>query len=151
MEVGSQAAANSHRKYSLPAFKPSNPGISKRHAPLPAKPAGGPAFLKCTDMGKKSFSELINSPGMPVLVDFYADWCGPCKTMAPILQQVARDHAGKVKIIKIDVDRNQAVAQQYRVQSIPTLILFHRGQVLWRQAGVVPQTQLSQVLRQYAV
>ncbi len=87
---------------------------------------------------------------MPVLVDFYADWCGPCKTMAPILQQVARDNAGKVKVIKIDVDRNQPVAQQYRVQSIPTLILFHQGQVRWRQSGVVPAGQLNQVLRQYA-
>jgi thioredoxin 1 len=100
-------------------------------------------------MPKKSFSELINSPGMPVLVDFYADWCGPCKTMAPILQQVAAEHAGKVKIIKIDVDRNQAVAQQYRVQSIPTLILFHQGKVLWRQSGVVPSGQLKLVLQQY--
>jgi thioredoxin 1 len=102
-------------------------------------------------MPKKSFSELINSPGMPVLVDFYADWCGPCKTMAPILQQVAAEHAGKVKIIKIDVDRNQAVAQQYRVQSIPTLILFHQGKVLWRQSGVVPSGQLKLVLQQYGV
>jgi thioredoxin 1 len=101
-------------------------------------------------MAKKSFAELINSPGMPVLVDFYADWCGPCKTMAPILQQVARDNAGKVKVIKIDVDRNQPVAQQYRVQSIPTLILFHQGQVRWRQSGVVPAGQLNQVLQQYA-
>jgi thioredoxin 1 len=101
-------------------------------------------------MPKKSFSELINSPGMPVLVDFYADWCGPCKTMAPILQQVAAEHAGKVKVIKIDVDHNQPVAQQYRVQSIPTLILFHQGKVLWRQSGVVPSAQLNQVLRQYA-
>ena len=102
-------------------------------------------------MPKKSFSELINSPGMPVLVDFYADWCGPCKTMAPILQQVAAEHAGKVKIIKIDVDRNQAVAQQYRVQSSPTLILFHQGKVLWRQSGVVPSGQLKLVLQQYGV
>jgi thioredoxin 1 len=102
-------------------------------------------------MSKKSFSELIQSPGMPVLVDFYADWCGPCKTMAPILQQVAREHAGKVKIIKIDVDRNQPLAQQYRIQSIPTLILFHQGKVLWRQSGVVPQGQLNQVLRQHTV
>ncbi|RZK27941.1 MAG: thioredoxin [Hymenobacter sp.] len=76
-------------------------------------------------MPRKSFSDLINSPGMPVLVDFYADWCGPCKTMAPILQQVATQHEGKLRIIKIDVDKNPAVAQQFRVQSIPTLILFH--------------------------
>ncbi|WP_026463206.1 thioredoxin [Adhaeribacter aquaticus] len=101
-------------------------------------------------MAKKSFSELINSPGMPVLVDFYADWCGPCKTMAPILQQVAADNAGKVKVIKIDVDKNQPVAQQYRIQGIPTLILFHHGKIVWRQSGVVPPQQLNQVLKQFA-
>lgn len=98
-------------------------------------------------MPKKSFSELINSPGMPVLVDFYADWCGPCKTMAPILEQVAQQHQGKLKVIKVDVDRNQAAAQQFRVQSIPTLILFHKGQPVWRQAGVVPAAQLNQVVQ----
>jgi thioredoxin 1 len=100
-------------------------------------------------MPKKSFSELINSPGMPVLVDFYADWCGPCKTMAPILEQVAAQHQGKLKIIKIDVDRNQAVAQQFRVQGIPTLILFHKGQPVWRQSGVVPGPQLTQAVQPF--
>ena len=100
-------------------------------------------------MPRKSFSELINSPGMPVLVDFYADWCGPCKTMAPILQQFAAQHEGKLRIIKLDVDKNQAVAQQFRVQSIPTLILFHKGQPVWRQAGVVPATQLTQAVGAY--
>ena len=100
-------------------------------------------------MPKKSFAELINSPGVPVLVDFYADWCGPCKTMAPILEQVAAQHQGKVKVIKIDVDRNQAAAQQFRVQSIPTLILFHKGQPVWRQAGVVSAPQLNQTLQSY--
>ena len=100
-------------------------------------------------MPRKSFSELINSPGMPVLVDFYADWCGPCKTMAPILQQVAAQHEGKLRIIKIDVDKNPAVAQQFRVQGIPTLILFHQGQLVWRQSGVVPATQLAQVVGAY--
>jgi thioredoxin 1 len=98
---------------------------------------------------RKSFSELINSPGMPVLVDFFATWCGPCKTMAPILEQVAAQHGGKLRIIKIDVDKNQAVAQQYRVQSIPTLILFHKGQPVWRQAGVVPAPQIAQALRPF--
>jgi thioredoxin 1 len=86
---------------------------------------------------------------MPVLVDFYADWCGPCKAMSPIIQQVASENAGKVKVIKIDVDKNQAVAQQFRVQGIPTLILFQEGKVLWRQSGVVPAHQLNQVLQQY--
>jgi len=100
-------------------------------------------------MPRKSFSELINSPGMPVLVDFYADWCGPCKTMAPILQQVAAQHEGKLRIIKIDVDKNPAVAQQFKVQSIPTLILFSHGQPVWRQAGVVPAAQIGQVVGQH--
>ncbi|MDF7810438.1 thioredoxin [Hymenobacter sp. YC55] len=100
-------------------------------------------------MPKKSFSELINSPGMPVLVDFYADWCGPCKTMAPILEQVAAQHQGKLKIIKIDVDRNPAAAQQFRVQGIPTLILFHKGQPVWRQSGVVAAPQLNQVVQPF--
>ncbi|MDJ0366934.1 thioredoxin [Hymenobacter sp. H14-R3] len=100
-------------------------------------------------MPRKSFSELINSPGMPVLVDFYADWCGPCKTMAPILQQVATQHEGKLRIIKIDVDKNPAVAQQFKVQSIPTLILFSQGKPVWRQAGVVPAAQIGQAVSQH--
>ena len=99
-------------------------------------------------MPKKSFQELIQAPGMPVLVDFYADWCGPCKTMAPILEQVAKNQAGKVKVIKINVDHSQAVAQQYRVQGIPTLILFYQGRILWRQSGVVPAHQLHQIIAQ---
>ena len=100
-------------------------------------------------MPRKSFSELIASPGMLVLVDFFATWCAPCKTMAPILEQVAAQHQGKLRIIKIDVDKNPAVAQQYRVQSIPTLVLFRQGQAVWRQAGVVPAAQLSQALRPF--
>jgi thioredoxin 1 len=97
-------------------------------------------------MPRKSFSDLINSPGMPVLVDFYADWCGPCKTMAPILQQVAAQREGKLRVIKIDIDKNPAVAQQYQVRSIPTLILFRQGQPVWRQSGVVPATLLGQAV-----
>ncbi|GAA4370196.1 hypothetical protein GCM10023185_44520 [Hymenobacter saemangeumensis] len=100
-------------------------------------------------MPRKSFAELINSPGMPVLVDFYATWCGPCKTMAPILEQVAAQHQGKLRIIKIDVDRNPAVAQQFKVQSIPTLLLFSQGQPVWRQAGVVPAPQLTRALQPF--
>ena len=121
-------------------------------APLRRQPVIPPRFplLPPTlTVPRKSFPELINSPGMPVLVDFYATWCGPCKTMAPILEQVAAQHGGKLRIIKIDVDRNAAVAQQYRVQSIPTLILFHQGQPVWRQAGVVPATQIAKALQPF--
>ena len=100
-------------------------------------------------MAKKSFAELIKSPGMPVLVDFYADWCGPCKTMNPVVEQLAKDFSGKLKVIKINVDKNQAAAQQYRVQGVPTFMLFKNGQVVWKQAGALPGHQLNQIIQQH--
>lgn len=87
---------------------------------------------------KKSFQDLITNNSLPVLVDFYADWCGPCKTMSPVLKELANELNGQIKVIKIDVDKNQAVAQKYRVQGIPTFILFHEGNILWRQSGAMP-------------
>jgi len=95
----------------------------------------------------KSFRELI-SANKPVLVDFSAIWCGPCKTMAPILKQ-AKDALGdSVIIIKIDIDRNPELAQQYGIQGVPTLILFKSGRIEWRQSGVVPLTTLVSVLNE---
>jgi thioredoxin 1 len=85
---------------------------------------------------------------MPVLVDFYADWCQPCKVQSPILQELAREMNDKVKVIKIDVDKNQEVALKYQVQSIPTLILFKDGQIKWRRAGVTPKGSIASVLLQ---
>lgn len=92
------------------------------------------------------FSELISSE-TPTLVDFYADWCGPCKVMKPILEDVKRRLGDAVTVIKIDVDRNQQAAAAYNIQSIPTLILFKQGKIMWRQAGVVPAAALEPVLR----
>lgn len=94
---------------------------------------------------KTTFSELINS-GKPVLVDFYADWCGPCKMMPPILKDLKKRMGDKIIIVKIDTDKNQAVASKYNVRSIPTLMLFKNGNVLWRQAGVMQANQLEAVI-----
>ena len=91
------------------------------------------------------FSEVIHAD-QPVLVDFFAEWCGPCKTMAPILKQAKEAVGDKVKIIKVDIDKNPEAARQFNIQGVPTLILFHKGAVEWRQSGVAPANALIQVL-----
>lgn len=96
-----------------------------------------------------SFQELIRAD-KPVLVDFSAEWCGPCKMMAPLLKQ-AKDQLGdKATIIKIDIDRNREAAEQFQIQSVPTLILFRKGEVKWRQSGVVPAETIVQQVRQHS-
>ena len=93
----------------------------------------------------KTFQELIEG-GTPVLVDFFAEWCGPCKMMQPILEDTAKQLGGKVKILKVDVDRNPLAASKFQVRGVPTLILFSKGEVVWRQSGVVPAQQLVQLI-----
>lgn len=95
---------------------------------------------------KDKFSDLINGD-KPVLVDFFATWCGPCKTQAPILKSLKNSLHDEVKILKIDVDKNQKAASAYQVQGVPTLILFKNGQIKWRQSGVANFAQLQQVIK----
>jgi len=90
-------------------------------------------------------AEVLNSP-VPVLVDFWAPWCGPCRAIAPLLDEIAGEYAGKAKVVKINVDDHQAVAQRYRVSSIPNLIVFKNGQVAQQIVGAVPKSRLSQAL-----
>lgn len=97
---------------------------------------------------KESFSELING-STPVLVDFSAEWCGPCKMMKPILDELKSKMGDDVKIIKIDVDKNPKASAAYQISGVPTLMIFKNGKVLWRQSGVQSAVQLEQVIRQY--
>jgi len=94
-----------------------------------------------------TFNEIINSDTL-VLVDFFAEWCGPCKMMSPILKEVAKQVQGKSKIIKIDVDKNQHVANIYQVRGVPTLILFKEGKQIWRQSGVIQAKELVTSINQ---
>ncbi len=95
------------------------------------------------------FGELIASEKL-VLVDFFATWCGPCQALAPIFEQVARQVGNKARLVKIDVDKNQALAGKLSVRGVPTLILYKNGMPVWRQSGVVPATELVKVIEQYA-
>lgn len=96
-----------------------------------------------------SFSNIINSD-KPVLVDFFAEWCGPCKMMKPVLEQLKSRVGDKATIIKVDVDKNPAVAAHFQIQGVPTLMIFRNGKVLWRESGVIQAKQLEQLLMQFS-
>lgn len=96
----------------------------------------------------ETFNELINSD-KPVLVDFYADWCGPCKAMEPIVKEVARAIDGKARIIKVDIDKTVQAAEVYGVRAVPTFILFKNGNIVWRHPGMIDKTNLLSVLAKY--
>lgn len=95
-----------------------------------------------------TFAELTNSE-KPVLVDFYADWCGPCRAMKPILEDLKAELGEQVSIFKIDVDKNPLISEQYGIRSIPTLILFKKGSPVWRKSGVASSIELQGVINQF--
>lgn len=97
---------------------------------------------------KGDFNKIVNEQ-TPVLVDFFAEWCGPCKAQSPIIKELAQEINGKVRIIKIDIDKNPAVAQRYNVRGVPTLVLFKEGQIVWRQSGVQSKSQLITVIKEH--
>ncbi|NHF57730.1 thioredoxin [Flavobacteriaceae bacterium TP-CH-4] len=97
---------------------------------------------------KSSFDKIVDSR-TPVLVDFFAEWCGPCKMLAPILKQVKDELGEAVKIVKIDVDKNQSVAQRYHVRGVPTMLLFKNGKQVWRQSGVLQKNDIINVVRSF--
>ena len=99
-------------------------------------------------MAKSAFNELIKS-STPVLIDFSAEWCGPCKMLAPILNELKNSIGDTAKVVKIDVDRNPEIAGKYRIQSVPTLMIFKDGEMKWRGSGVMQAAQLEQLLSQY--
>jgi thioredoxin 1 len=92
---------------------------------------------------KRTFRELINQSDKPVLVDFYADWCGPCQTLSPIVQQVASSMGDRIRVIKVNVDKNQHAAMHYHIRGVPTLIIFYGGKEIWRKAGLMTKRALT--------
>lgn len=97
-----------------------------------------------------TFQEIVNKDH-PVLVDFFAEWCGPCKVMSPLLDDLKKRVGDQASIIKIDVDKNRSLASSYQVSGVPTLMLFKSGKMVWRQSGVVPLADLERLIKQYSI
>ncbi len=97
---------------------------------------------------KGSINSIIQS-NIPVLIDFFAEWCGPCKAQAPILVELAKTYEGKIKVIKIDIDKNPEIANRFQIRSVPTLSLFKDGQNIWKQSGMMDKGSLTRIIQSY--
>lgn len=97
----------------------------------------------------KNFKDII-SDSKPTLVDFFAEWCGPCKTLKPILEDVKTEIGSKASIIKVDVDKNPAAAQKFQIRGVPTMIIFKNGKPVWRQSGVLPKNEIVRILKSFS-
>jgi thioredoxin 2 len=120
---------------------------------VPAAASGIPKCGNCgaplpwiADADDRTFAEVVDQAGLPVLVDLWAPWCGPCRMVSPVLEQLARRFAGRLKLVKVNVDEAPGVARRFAVQAVPTLLVTDRGQVIARQAGAAPEPTLRQWL-----
>ena len=129
---------NCGRKNRVPAAAAGTPRCGHCHNPLPW----------IVDAGDDSFAERVKQARMPVLVDLWAPWCGPCRAVSPALENLARDRAGRIKLVKVNVDESPAIAARFGVQGIPTLLVLDKGTVVARQTGAAPEAALRQWLDQ---
>jgi thioredoxin 1 len=107
--------------------------------------------MSVAHVGQNEFADKITNSALPVLVDFYADWCGPCRALAPVIEELAQEYAGRLNVFKINVDEAPEVAAKYNIRSIPTMIIFKAGKDVERVAGALPRQEIARYLERLAL